>query len=174
MANIKLIRKGEAKSSAHEAFSPATVQIGGKTWMVENLSVDDGGDGIYLDEATGEYYYTYDAAQRIADATPGWHLPKDEEWKAAAEESGAYQDSTADSPYTNDYRDAGGLKSKLRVKLVGHFVDRLRSVGDLVYFWTASRYNPSEMCIRTFATGTDMGFWHARKADGNSVRLVKD
>ncbi|MBO4689880.1 MAG: hypothetical protein J5621_03300, partial [Paludibacteraceae bacterium] len=70
-------------------FKPETVTIGNHEWMQENLAIDDGGEGIYYNEKNGQYYYTWDAAMRVAKSIPGWHLPSAEEWNAAAEACGA-------------------------------------------------------------------------------------
>ncbi len=54
-------------------------------WTNKNLEVDDGGPGIYkVDNVIGrdgtnfgtQYYYTFEAAKRIVDTIPGWHLPR--------------------------------------------------------------------------------------------------
>ena len=65
------------------------VTIGTQTWMAKNLYIDDGGEGIYhYDNVTAngvnfgtQYYYTLDAATRIANSIPGWHLPSKEEFQ---------------------------------------------------------------------------------------------
>ena len=67
----------------HAAPSWPTVEINGQVWMAENLSSDDGGEGITsrnLPDVNGvnlgtQYYYTWPAAMRIADSIDGWHLP---------------------------------------------------------------------------------------------------
>lgn len=59
------------------------VTIGSQTWMAKNLDISDGGSGIIVVNnvtANGvnmgtQYYYTYDAAVRIVNSIPGWHLP---------------------------------------------------------------------------------------------------
>lgn len=56
------------------------VQIGNQIWMSENLSIDDGETGIYHENTFGydfgvQYYYTLEAAARVAHSIDGWHLP---------------------------------------------------------------------------------------------------
>lgn len=59
------------------------VSIGTQKWMAKNLDIDDGGEGIRVRTdliVNGinfgtQYYYTWDAANRIASNIPGWHLP---------------------------------------------------------------------------------------------------
>ena len=64
------------------------VTIGSQVWMSKNLEYDDNQGGIYTaniqmaDSVTAHaYYYTHDAAVRVANAIPGWHLPTSAEFK---------------------------------------------------------------------------------------------
>ena len=68
---------------------PEQIQIGDQIWTTRNLTVDDGGEGIYTQTVTydgityqTEYYYTWDAAARVAASIAGWHLPTGDEWAA--------------------------------------------------------------------------------------------
>ena len=69
-----------------------SVTIGTQTWMTKNLNIDDGQGGVYIVEnveANGlnmgkQYYYTPEAAIRIANSIPGWHLPSKEEFQTLA------------------------------------------------------------------------------------------
>ena len=64
-----------------------SVTIGTQTWTAKNLNIDDGQGGVYIVEnveANGlnmgkQYYYTTEAAIRIANSIPGWHLPSKDE-----------------------------------------------------------------------------------------------
>jgi uncharacterized protein (TIGR02145 family) len=65
-----------------------TTKIGDQVWMAENLSYDDGGDGIYkFDNVTvndvnfgTQYYYTPKAIKRISGDFNGWHISTKEDW----------------------------------------------------------------------------------------------
>lgn len=65
------------------------VTIGTQTWMAKNLAIDDGGEGITTLELTNingvnlgtQYYYTKDAAVRVANSIEGWHLPSKAEFE---------------------------------------------------------------------------------------------
>lgn len=61
-----------------------SVKIGEQEWTTHNLRLDDGEEGIYVERYTGETYYTWDAAMRVAGKIPGWHLPTREEWQELA------------------------------------------------------------------------------------------
>lgn len=60
-------------------YKPSSVIIGTQTWMSTELDLDDGGEGIekhtftdYNGNSLGEmYYYTHDAAVRVANLIPG-------------------------------------------------------------------------------------------------------
>lgn len=169
MAKIKLVEKEMLKC---EAFSPGTVAIGDQTWMKANLSVDDGGKGIYHNKENDEYYYTWEAAMRIAKSIPGWHLPTDDEWVEAALTLGAREDPR----YPVDYVEAGPLKEKLNVKLAGY-----RNFGAYyfmdsdAYFWTATEESSTTAHNRYFSTGASMDSGVTVKIrNAYSVRLVKD
>lgn len=63
------------------------VTIGTQVWKTKNLDIDDGGEGIYkVDNVIidginigTQYYYTWDAANRVAESIEGWHLPTNNE-----------------------------------------------------------------------------------------------
>lgn len=75
---------GEAPEPPGPTFDEVT--IGSQTWMAKNLSIDDGQGGIltqivnYGEVSVTEYYYTWNAALRVAASIEGWHLPTMEEW----------------------------------------------------------------------------------------------
>ena len=78
------VKKNTLKIRMHEnvseSYSPKSKRIGRYIWSLENLNIDDGGVGIYTNPDTGEVFYTYDAAKRVAGNIPGWHLPSPDEW----------------------------------------------------------------------------------------------
>lgn len=106
--------------SRNKGVAFPSVKIGDQTWMSKNLAIDDGGEGIFYNSNNKEYYYTWDAAVRIAKAIPGWHLPSCEEWNTALEVCGAgcISGGHKGDPCGRDYM-GGNLKMRLTVKLAG-------------------------------------------------------
>ena len=158
-------------------FKPKTMLIGNQVWMQENLAVSDGGEGITYNPDNGQYYYTWDAAMRIAKSIPGWHLPTAEEWNAAAAACGATvaDDDYKDNPYMRDYEGTEKLYDTLRVLPVGYYrVGSFNDVGSYAYFWSATEGYSGYAYDRYFVTSAAMGQLTHRKDYGYSVRLVKD
>lgn len=85
--NGNLIQRGANKFVYRNYDKPGPVipyvQIGDQIWASENLSIDDGGDGIAIkDNVTfqgynfgTQYYYTWAAADRIVNNIEGWRIP---------------------------------------------------------------------------------------------------
>lgn len=158
-------------------FNPKTVTIGNQVWMAENLAIDDGGEGIYHNPDNNEYYYTWDAAMRIANSIPGWHVPTALEWDEAALACGATEKHYNDNPnFSSYYKSAQELKDKLAIKLAGYrYSGSFFNLGSLAYFWTASEYSSSSAYNRYFSTGASMLSNNYNKTcNAYSVRLVKE
>jgi len=174
---VKLnIRIHEGKEDI-KAFNPKTARIGNQAWMAENLAIDDGGDGIYYNEKNGQYYYTWDAAMRVAKSIPGWHIPSAEEWNAAAEACGAevVDNDYMDDPYMRDYEGTEKLYDTLKVLPVGSYSGgSFGLVGSYAYFWSATENDSRRAYVRDFVTSDTMRQYMGSKVYGFSVRLVKD
>ena len=158
-------------------FKPKTMLIGNQVWMQENLAIDDGGDGIYYNDKNGQYYYTWDAAMRVAKSIPGWHLPSAEEWNAAAEACGANvkDDKWKDYPYRRDYAGTEKLYDTLRVLPVGIYGGgSFGAVGSYACFWSATEDDSTNAYLRGFGTSVTLYQSTYYKDSGFSVRLVKD
>lgn len=83
MANTANTGSTTIHSIASETgFCHETVTAGGREWMRGYLSVDDGGQGIYRNEATEMIYYTKRAALRVAMKLRGWRIPESDDFEA--------------------------------------------------------------------------------------------
>lgn len=154
----------------------STVKIGAQTWTAANLDIDDGGEGIYKNPDNNETYYTWDAAMRVAESIPGWHLPSAIEWNEAALACGATERPYTGNSNRNDYRDVQELKDELGVKPAGRRVNSsFNDVGRNAYFWTATESSTASAYSRFFSAGTLMDSYSNYKTSfAYSVRLVKD
>ena len=89
MSTIYTLNGKVLKNSANDKWlikavpppAPEEVTIGTQTWKTMNLAIDDGQGGIYTQTVNygqgdvTEYYYTWDAAVRVAATVHGWRLP---------------------------------------------------------------------------------------------------
>lgn len=89
MSTIYTLNGKVLKNSANDKWliksvpppPPEEVTIGTQTWKTKNLAIDDGQGGIYTQTVNYgqgdvvEYYYTWDAAVRVAATVEGWRLP---------------------------------------------------------------------------------------------------
>lgn len=174
-------------TKVYESIQPGPsfdeVTIGTQTWMAKNLAIDDGQGGIYTQTVNYgqgdvvEYYYTWEAALRVAASIPGWHLPTTSEWDALATAVGG--SSTAGTKLksttgwssgsgTDDYGFAafpGGTRST-----TGTF----SGLGSYGRFWTATENTSSYAYQRYFYTGEKVKSDYNNKSYGYSVRFVKD
>lgn len=76
--NDKVLVNNDNGKWLKKAPPPSEVTIGTQVWKNSSLAIDDGGEGITVND--GVYYYTTSAAQRIVNSIPGWHIPSYEEF----------------------------------------------------------------------------------------------
>lgn len=158
------------------------VQIGNQIWMSKNLVIDDGQGGIYTQTVNYgqgnvvEYYYTWEAAVRIAASIPGWHLPSYDEWDALATAvggsgvAGTKLKSSTGWSSGNGTDDFGFAAFPAGIQISGSFYN----LGSNANFWAATEYSSSSAYYRYFTTSTSMNSYYADKSRGYSVRLIKD
>lgn len=162
------LKYAQGMTFADGSVAFTSVKIGNQVWMSKNLAIDDDGEGIYYNPKNKEYYYTWDAAVRIAKAIPGWHLPSVDEWNEASKACGVKPIEGAD--YVEDVWD---LYDRLQVLPAGYYDGSFSRVGSYAYFWTVTERG-SYAYRRRFDTGAAMGQYANLKDYGISVRLVKD
>ena len=148
-------------------FKKTEVKIGNQVWMNKNLNVDDCGEGIFFNNDNGEYYYTWDAAKRIADQIRGWHLPSRKEWDELVSATGN------DAANLRAESWEGTNKYGFSAVPAGNWYNGFSNVGSNARFWTSEPYG-SNAWYRYIATGTSVYESNYDQYYGFSVRLVKD
>ena len=159
-----------------EDFAPKTVKIGDQIWMNKNLAIDDGGDGITINQETGEHYYTWDAAKRVAEKIKGWHLPTIAEWDFLAANAGGREVCGNKLKAASGWDDDGNGTDDFGFSAfpAGNYNGSFNGVGSNAYFWTATEDDSSYAYTRNFYTGASMNSYYSFKDCQYSVRLVKD
>ena len=148
-------------------FKKNEIKIGNQVWMNKNLDISDGDEDIYFNKDNGEYYYTWDAAKRIADKIPGWHLPSRKEWYELVKTTGN------DSTNLREKSWEGTDKYGFSAGLAGYCCQCFYNVGYVSFFWT-SVPDGDNAIARYFDGGTRVHQKSYPKYFGFSVRLVKD
>lgn len=180
-ANDKWLTKKEAPAIEE-------VTIGSQTWKVKNLAIDDGGTGITIvDNVTAngvnfgtQYFYTWDAAIRVANSIEGWHLPSKAEWETLAAYVGGasvagikLKSTTGWNDNTNGTDDFG-----FTALPVGNVVDgALQDNGKLATFWIPTlSYGLCDFSyFSNYSTIKDeINYSTTNNTNGYSVRLIKD
>ena len=159
-----------------EDFAPKTVKIGDQIWMNKNLAIDDGGDGITINKETGEHYYTWDAAKRVAEKIKGWHLPTIAEWDFLAANAGGREVCGTKLKAASGWDDDGNGTDDFGFSALpaGSYYGSFDYLGSYAYFWTATEYNSSYAYYRYFSTGASVDSDDINEYYQYSVRLVKD
>lgn len=179
-----------------EVAWPEQIQIGDQIWTTRNLAIDDGGEGIYTQIVTydgityqTEYYYTWDAAARVAASIDGWHLPTGEEWTAMGIYLGDVGNKLHDiglhAKYSwteltwyqsdNKFRNATGFTA-----LPAGYIDLkndniLVNFGKRAYWWTATPQGSTAHWYRYIHNKRGIqGNYGTNNWTGYSVRLIKD
>jgi len=158
------------------------VTIGTQTWMAKNLAIDDGQGGIYTQTVNYgegnvvEYYYTWDAAVRVAASIDGWHLPSTSEWDDLATAVGGSDIAGTKLKSTTGWNSGNGDGSYgFAVFPAGRlYSGSFYNLGSGAYFWPADELSSSNAYYCYFSTGETMNLDDCNKSFGYSVRLVKD
>lgn len=159
------------------------VTIGTQTWKRTNLSIDDGQGGIYTQTVNYgqgdviEYYYTWDAAVRVAGSVQGWHLPSDDEWRTLANQIGGKSIAGTKLKSTYGWSSGNGTDDYgFRVLPAGYmYSGSLTYFGSSALFWTS--YILSKYAYYTNFNTTEAINWYSYNKNDSyslSVRLIKD
>lgn len=165
--------------SDKNCFKDREVKIGNQVWMNFDLDVTDGGEGVFFNRVNCKYYYTWEAAKRIADKIPGWHLPSKEEFEkliktvGGKEVAGKTLMSTIRSKSwcngTDDFV-FSALPADFRSK-DGHYYNECT----YAELWSSTEYYGDHVLFMNLSTCTDIADLRAGgRKYGRSVRLIKD
>ena len=156
------------------------VTIGYQTWMAKNLSIDDGQGGIvtqtvnYGQGNVVEYYYTWDAAVRVAASIQGWRLPSAADWDTLANTVGSTNTGTK-LKSTYGWSSGNGTDNYGFAAFPAGYKDSssFMAFGSFAIFWTATEQSTTSAKNRYFDTGASMTQYYDSKSKFFSVRLVR-
>ena len=158
-----------------------SVTIGYQIWTSKNLAIDDGGEGIYSQTvnygqgSVTEYYYTWDAAVRVASSIRGWHLPSTTEWDNLTSTIGGASTGGTKLKSTYGWLSGNGTDNYGFCALPpGRYNSYFQDQGYRSYFWTANEYSTTQGYQRTLTNFEEISSTWNIKSLGFSVRLVKD
>lgn len=175
-ANDKWLTKKEAPGPG----PISEVTIGTQTWMAKNLEINDGGSGIYVvNDVTAngynfgnQYYYTWDAAIRVANSIPGWHIPSKDEWTTLRTYLGDNPATKLKSTYGWSYSGNGTDDYGFTLLPVARYSSTL--YGQRAFYWT-STVDGTKYYYVNFDTGSSYYMYDTTPNDLiPSLRLIKD
>ena len=161
------------------------VKIGNQVWMVNNLDyMKRKGNWCYKNDISNcaAYGRLYDWKTAMAACPKGWHLPAKEEWLALINYLGGESfagSKLKESGYEHwDNPNIGATNTTGFTALPGGYREAdgtYNEIGNICHFWSSTENGNS------FAWFTSMGanfsqiyFYNGLKAEGRSVRCVKD
>lgn len=162
------------------------VTIGTQIWKNKNLTINDGQGGIYtrtVNYGQGdvvEYYYTWEAALRVAASIPGWHLPTRSEWDTLAATVGGISIAGTKLKSTYGWESGGNGTDDYGFSVfpAGNYLrTSFFNLGTWARFWTANEDSLSTQAYSYFCTNTSNALssnTYNKTKYSLSVRLVKD
>jgi uncharacterized protein (TIGR02145 family) len=187
MRNI-MTRNGKILSRGGIILTPIAseldyVKIGDQRWMKKNLAIDDGEGGIYTRTVNygqgdvNEYYYTWEAAVRVASRMHNYHLPTKAEFDTLAETIGGASTAGEKLKSTYGWNDDGDGTDDYGFTALpaGYYDGVLHDFGNYAHFWTYTETSSSYayyIFLRSWYT--DMFSNGITKSIFYSVRLIKD
>lgn len=150
------------------------VTIGNQVWKTHNLAINDNGGGIIV--SNGEYYYSQDAAIRVAATVTGWHLPSTEEFNTLITNAGGFNGLASTETWTyggGDNSSGFNALAKGYIFTIAGGNDPLK-VGTNATYWSSNTSNRYSMSLNHNSDSTgavDVGRGAANHA---TVRLIKD
>lgn len=149
------------------------VTIGNQVWKKHNLAINDNGGGITV--VNGEYYYTQDAAIRVAATVTGWHLPSPEEFNTLITNAGGFSGLASTETWTYGGGDnSSGFNAQAKGGIIT-FLDpnNPQSVGRSCYCWSNDTSNRYCLYLYHLSDAVDVTVTRV-SASIVPVRLIKD
>ena len=201
--NNKLIKGSYGLITACEPYTPpglesviVGLQGNQQEWLKYNLSIDDGQGGIVVRDigtVNGvnmgiQYYYTYEAAVRVANSVSGWHLPTKSELETL-------QDIAAVGQWTPGgliIRQAGmtlksnegwnedngidywGFAAYPVGEIISNNPNTIVNKGSVATYWSITENNTNEAYNLYFGLIDTAGIGTEYKNCYKSIRLIKD
>ena len=159
----------------------ATVEIGGRTWMAENLDFETENSYCYEGVAANcsKYgrLYTWSAAKLVCPE--GWSLPTREDFEALFEEAGGKSVAGKALKSASGWEKGVGPDdfgfSALPAGTKRYDDDLYSFEGCNTYFWTSTEWGANSaytMSLYCSSDGAELAF--DKGDEGNSVRCIKD
>lgn len=154
----------------------STIEIGGQTWMAENLRYNMPGSYLNPNNPNEKYGRLYSWQQAMQACPQGWRLPNDEEWQILVDASGG---NTSGGAAMKSDIDWDGTNSISFNALPGGFYyandANFYEIGNFAFFWSATEYDAGRAWNRVLLSG-GLGVGHSYnfKSDGRSCRCLKD
>jgi uncharacterized protein (TIGR02145 family) len=168
---------------ARDGRTYKTVNIGGKTWMAENLNYKtESGSWCYYgndDSSNCDKYggklYDWNTAMKVCPA--GWHLPSREEWKNMIIEAGDSSAAGKKLKSANGWKTGSGTDHYGFAALPGGYRTNTGSgfdnAGNGGNWWTSTENSPYAYSVRiSYDDSVDEIYNH--KEYGFSVRCMQD
>ena len=171
------------------------VTIGTQIWKTKNLDIDDGGEGIYkVDNVIinginigTQYYYTWDAANRVAQTIDGWHLPSIGELstlrnylgetvagKLLKSIFGWKNDANGTNKYGFNGEPVGFYMPYSWSDGTGSYPPGVYGIGNSVHYWCSSYYQTFGYSMQLSSTNDKLNIDSMAKTFVYSARLIKD
>lgn len=177
-----------------------TVSINGVIWTAENLDfkapgIDIGSSGLPSTPAAWYYnndentygvngnkyglLYNWYAVEYLNNnrdiLMPGWHVPTTEEWDTLANSVGGSSVAGTRLKSTTGWNSGNGTDDfGFTAFPSGCYRNSFLNLGSDAYFWSSIEYSSGFACYRNLDSGTSLHSYENNKADGYSIRLVKD
>ncbi|MDR0331404.1 MAG: fibrobacter succinogenes major paralogous domain-containing protein [Chitinispirillales bacterium] len=164
-----------------------TVQIGGQTWMAENLSYETGTSWCYDNNESNcaKYGRLYDWETAASACPSGWRLPSRDEWNALIETAGGENVAGAKLKSKSGWKGSGkgtdnfgfsalpGGERSVFERDPRNISAAFLNLGNLGRWWSATGSGEGRAYGRYMLSGKEDGEYGYRTITGLSVRCVQ-